>query len=73
MKLTETSTLWGNAYHRRYYLDGVRITETHAGYLLKNHAWEDGGCDRKAGAHKTHWLIGPRLDAASMTNRPDCI
>ena len=45
MRLTETSTLWGTLYRRRYYLNGRRITDAatlkivtmvYAGYINKN-------------------------------------
>lgn len=73
MRLTETSSLWGNLYRRRYYLNGRRISESHAGFILKNHAWEDDGFDRAGGIHRSHWNVGPRLDAQSLTDHPDCI
>ena len=72
MRLTETSTLWGTLYRRRYYLNGRRITESHADYILKNHAWEDDGSDRDGVTHRTHWNIGPRIDAPSLMDHPDC-
>lgn len=62
MRLMKTSSLWGNIYRNRYYLNGKRITDTHASYLFKSHAWEDAGFDREGGVHRSYWDIGPRLD-----------
>ena len=27
VKLTETQTLWGTTWHKRYYMDGKRVSE----------------------------------------------
>ncbi len=72
MRLTETSSLWGRTYRRAYFLNGKRIPESRASHLLKNHAWEDDGHDKQGGVYRSHWNIGPRLDAPSMTDHPDC-
>lgn len=71
-RLTESSTLWGNVYRRRYYLDGRRVPESVASHLLRNHMWEDDGCDRPDSVtYRTHWNIGPRHDAPSLMDHPD--
>ena len=67
MRLTEVSTLWGTSYRRRYYLDGRRISESQASYILKHHMWEDDGFDRDGATHRSHWNIGPRHDAPLAT------
>lgn len=71
-RLTETSTLWGTTYRRRYYLNGRPVAESVAADLLRNHAWEDDGYDTpRAGVHRSHWNIGPRRDAPSLMDHPD--
>jgi hypothetical protein len=72
MRLTETSTLWGNLYRRRYYLDGRRIPEAEADRILKRHHWENDGFEKRGPTWRTHWNIGPRVDAPPLTDHPDC-
>ena len=71
MKLTETSTLWGNMYRRRYFLDGRRISYAQATALLRDHTWEDAVCTRGTSTHHTYWNIGPRIDSRSLTDCQD--
>lgn len=72
MRLTETSTLWGNLYRRRYYLNGRRIAEAEADRILKQHYWEDDGFEGRGPTQRKHWNIGPRVDARSLMDHPDC-
>ena len=64
MTLKETQTKWGNLYRRYYFLNGRRISEAYANYLLKRHAHEtlESGNNGK-GQWVTVWNLGPCLDA----------
>lgn len=64
MNLKETQSRWGNLYRKRYFLDGTRISESYADWLLKHHAWEqiESGKDA-SGNWFTLWDIGPSMES----------
>jgi hypothetical protein len=72
MTLTETGKVWGNLYKRYYFLNGTRITESHANYLLKNHFWEEASYKNIQSGWRKSWNIGPHLDSPSLLDHPDC-
>jgi hypothetical protein len=67
MLLRETSTQWGNIYKNRYYLDGVRISESYASVILKTHYWEGFPTERgDDGTWRKEWNIGPRMSDSEI-------
>ena len=63
MKLQETSTLWGNIYKNRYYLDGRRLSDSMASYYLKHYKSEVVHKEKKGSSqYVTVWKIGNALN-----------
>lgn len=74
MKLRETQSKWGNGYIRRYFLDGKRISESHANRILDDHMSEEIESGRKDSCDWfTVWNIGPKVDDPSLMDHPDMI
>ncbi len=47
MKLTMTSSLWGNLYRHRYYIDGQRVSDDTFSYKTKDLKLDDTGKSKK--------------------------
>ena len=73
MRLIETSVKWGNGYNRYYFLNGKRISESYATYILKHHCYEKEPQERIETGWRLAWNIGPRIDAHSLIDHPDMI
>lgn len=57
--LRETSKQWGNLYKRYYFLNGERVSEAYANWVLKSHLWEDMPQKKVQGGWVKEWNIGP--------------
>jgi len=72
MELKETQVKWGNGYVRYYFLNGKRISESHANRILDIHMSEqiESGRHGSCGWY-TLFNIGPKLDAPTLLDHPD--
>lgn len=58
MKLTEISSLWGNLYRHRYYIDGKRVSDDTFSYSTKDiNLSETGKSKKTAYGYRKDWDI----------------
>ncbi len=73
MTLTQTQTLWGSGYLKRWFINGRRISQSNAEYMLDSHAWERDGTNHSGGTYRYLYNIGPHHDTPSLMDHPDML